>query len=81
MNRAGRGLRARMAEILTLQRLKLPLSLYSCPATASLIEGSRSAMARVPSVFRLLLSISSALDHHSIRCYLNGKIYFSITEV
>ncbi len=79
---AAHSLREGMAEILTLQRLKLAPSLYKCLATANLIESSRSGVAQVPSsVFQLLHDISSALDNHSIRCFLNRKIYFSITEV
>lgn len=79
---AAPGLREGMAEILTLQRLKLPPSLYKCLATANLIESPQSGVAKVPaSVFQLLHDISSALDNHSIGCFLNRKIYFSITEV
>jgi hypothetical protein len=82
INRRARSLRAGMAEILTLQRLKLPPSLYKYLATANLIESPRSGVAKVPSsVFQLLHDINSALDNYSVRCFLNRKIYFSIREV
>ena len=66
-----------MAEILTLQRLKLPPSLYKCLATANLMGNTQSRVAKVPSsVFQLLHGISSALDNHSIVCFVNRKMDF-----
>ena len=43
---AARSLREGMAEMFTLQRLKLPPSLYKCLATTNLIERPQSSVAR-----------------------------------
>jgi transposase-like protein len=43
---AARSLRERMAEMCTLQRLKLPPSQYKCLATTNLIESPQSGVAR-----------------------------------
>ncbi len=43
---AARSLREGMAEMFTLQRLKLPPSLYKCLATTNLIESPQSGVAR-----------------------------------
>jgi putative transposase len=43
---AARSLRKGMAEMFTLQRLKLPPSLYKCLATTNLIESPHSGAAR-----------------------------------
>jgi hypothetical protein len=51
-------------------------------ATANLTESPQSGVAKVPpSVFQLLHDIKSALDKHSMHCFLNREMYFSITEV
>ncbi len=79
---AAPSLREGMAEILTLQRLKLPPALYKCLATANPIESPQSGVSKVPSsVFPLSNDIKSAIDNHSIHCFLNRKMYFAITEV
>jgi hypothetical protein len=139
---AARGLREGMAEMFTLQRLKLPPSLYKYLATTNQIESPQKGVARrtanvkyrldqgmverwvastwllaenrfrkicghrgrwprfpdakprlksrrrkernmkVPSsVFQSLHGISWALDNHSIRCFANTGIDFSIREV
>src|SRR5437763_14194040 len=43
---AARSLREGMAEMFTLQRLKLPPSLYKCLATTNVIESPQGAVAR-----------------------------------
>ena len=43
---AARSLREGMAEMFTLQRIKLPLSLYKCLATTNVIESPQGGVAR-----------------------------------
>jgi hypothetical protein len=84
---AARSLREGMAEMFTLQRLKLPPLLWALATilgrkAETEISQEKVTYMKVPSsVFQLLHGISSALDNHSIRWFANTVTDFSITEV
>jgi len=69
---AARSLREGMAEMFTLQRLKLPPSLYKCLATTNLIESPQSGVARGTANVKYWRDhgiVERWLDDHSIRCF------------
>jgi putative transposase len=73
-----------MAEMFTLQRLKLPPSLYKCLATTNLIESLQRGVARGTAnvkYWRDQEMVERWLDNRSIRCFSNTGIDFSIKEV
>ena len=77
---ASRSLREGMAEMFTLQRLKLPPSLYKCLATTNLIESPQSGVAAWLFTENRFRKISGHRDLWALATILGRKTETEVSE-